>query len=114
MALAVLSRHAPPAGASRAPRASQEIPRLSLPLPGSDLAVTEVELAPGARAGYGQAERLEILYCLEGLGELTNGETGEHHAVVAGTIWIAPPGARAELMAFRGMRVMRVVAPAVR
>ena len=60
------------------------------------------------------AERLEILYCLEGLGELTDGETGDHHAVVAGTIWIAPPGSRAELMAFRGMRVMRVVAPAVR
>ncbi|MBK8006925.1 MAG: hypothetical protein IPK12_24480 [Gemmatimonadetes bacterium] len=44
----------------------------------------------------------------------TDTETGDHHAVVAGTLWIATPGTSAELIAFRGMRVMRVVAPAVR
>lgn len=113
MAVAVLAK-SPPAGTSRALRASREIPRLSMPLPGSDVAVSEVELAAGTRATYGQAERLEILYCIDGLGELTDNETGDHHPVVAGTLWIATPGTSAELIAFRGMRVMRVVAPAVR
>ncbi|MBK8007014.1 MAG: hypothetical protein IPK12_24985 [Gemmatimonadetes bacterium] len=84
-----------------------------MPLPGSDVAVSEVELAAGTRATYGQPERLEILYCIDGQG-FTDTETGDHHAVVAEARCGSPRRGPARFHRVPGMRVMRVVAPAVR
>lgn len=58
------------------------------------MTVTDIVLVPGIEATYGDPERTEIAYCIDGDATLTELPNGIAHPIRPGTMWVASPGER--------------------
>ncbi len=85
--------------------------RFLLAADGLGVTVTDIVLEPGIEATYGYDNHVEIAYCIEGTGELTDLATNRPTAIRPGTMWIAERGDRFLFRAEEPIRLVCVFVP---
>jgi L-ectoine synthase len=87
--------------------------RLLLAKDGCRFSLHDTVLYAGTRTDMWYRNHVEAVYCIEGRGELVDRETGEHHVIEPGTLYVLDGNERHTVIAETDLRMVCVFDPPV-
>ncbi|MBM3540848.1 MAG: ectoine synthase [Alphaproteobacteria bacterium] len=90
---------------------ADETTRFLLDADRADATVTDIVIAPGIEAEYGDDKHIEIAYRIEGAAVPMDDAAGQTHRIEPGTMWVARKGARFRFRAGTPTRLICVFSP---